>query len=62
MAHFFAFMTTMLDNDMFNNLHPFAYVASLADKDTMNFAEAIKQSHHDEFVGAMEKELSNHVQ
>jgi hypothetical protein len=44
MAHFFAFMATMLDDNTFNDFHPFAYVASLADKDTMNFAEAMKQS------------------
>ena len=43
-AHLFAFMTAMLDDDTFNDFHPFAYVASLADKDLMNFAEARKQS------------------
>jgi hypothetical protein len=62
MAHFFAFMTTMLDDDTFNDFHPFAYVASLADKDSMNFAEAMKQTDRDEFVSAMEKEVSDHVQ
>jgi hypothetical protein len=62
MAHFFAFMATMLDDDTFNDFHPFAYVASLADKDTMNFAKAMKQSDRDEFVSAMEKEVSDHVQ
>jgi hypothetical protein len=62
MAHFFAFMATMLDNKTFNDFHPFPYVASLADKDSMNFAEAMRQTDSDQFVVAMEKEISDHVQ
>jgi hypothetical protein len=62
MAHFVAFMATMLDDETFNDFHPFAYVASLADKDSMNFAEAMRQTDSDQFVVAMEKEISNHVQ
>ena len=61
-AHFYALVTTMLDDATFNVLHPFSYVASLADKDTMNFNEAMKQSDRDKFVIAMEKEVSDHVQ
>jgi hypothetical protein len=62
MAHFVAFMATMLDDETFNGFHPFAYVASLADKGSMNFAEAMRQTNSDQFVVAMEKEISDHVQ
>jgi hypothetical protein len=44
MACFFAFVTTMQDVDTFNNFHPFVYITSLADKDIMNFTEAMKQA------------------
>jgi hypothetical protein len=44
MAHFVAFMTTMLDDHTFNEFHPLAYVASLADKDSMNFIPWTTQS------------------
>jgi hypothetical protein len=62
MAHFVAFMATMLDNNTFNDFHPLAYVASLADKDSMNFADAMRQTDRNQFVEAMEKEFSDHVQ
>jgi hypothetical protein len=35
--------------------------ASLADKDSINFAEAMKQTDSDQFVVAMEKEIADHV-
>jgi hypothetical protein len=37
------------------------YIASLADKDTMNFADAVKQSNWNCFVEAMEKAVVDHV-
>jgi hypothetical protein len=52
---------SMLDDFTFNGFHPFAYVASLADKDSMNFADAMKQDDRDKFVNAMEKEVAAHV-
>jgi hypothetical protein len=61
MTHFYTYMVSMLDNFTFNSFHPLAYVASLADKDTMNFADAMKQSGRDCFVEAMEKEVVDDV-
>jgi hypothetical protein len=49
MAHFVAFMAMILDNKTFNDSHPFAYVASLADKDSINFADAMRQTVRDQF-------------
>jgi hypothetical protein len=50
-----------LDDFTYNEFHPLAYVASLADKDTINFAEAMKQDDRDKCVDAIEKEVSDHV-
>jgi hypothetical protein len=61
MTHFYTYMVSMLDDFTFNSFHPLAYVASLADKDTMNFTDAMKQSDRDCFVEAMEKEVVDHV-
>jgi hypothetical protein len=54
-------MTSLLDDSTFNEFHPLAYVASLADKCTMNFVEVMKQDDRDRFFDAMEKESSDHV-
>jgi hypothetical protein len=54
-------MTSLLDDFTFNEFHPLAYVASLANKDTMNFAKVMKQDDRDKFVDAMEKEVCDHV-
>jgi hypothetical protein len=61
LSHFCACMPSLLDDFTFNEFHPLAYVASLANKDTMNFAEVMKQDDRDKFVDAMEKEVSDHV-
>jgi hypothetical protein len=54
-------MVTMLDDNIFNSFHPLAYAASLANKDTMNFGDAMRQDDRDKFVDAMEKEVTDHV-
>jgi hypothetical protein len=54
-------MTSLLDDFTFNEFHPLAFVASLADKDTMNFAEAMKQDDCDKYVDAMEKQVCDHM-
>jgi hypothetical protein len=51
----------MLGDATYNNFHPFAYAASLADADTMHLAEAMQQTDRDEFVKAMEKEIADHA-
>jgi hypothetical protein len=52
----------MLDDHIPNDFHPLAYAASLADKDSMHLAKAMKQPDQEEFVKAMEKEIQDHTQ
>jgi hypothetical protein len=51
----------MPGNNTLNNFHPFAYVASLADANTMHLAEAMQQPDRDEFVKAITKEIADHT-
>ena len=50
---------TLLDLT-FNEIHPFSYVALLANKDTMNFSSTMKQDDQDRFIEALEKEVTDH--
>jgi len=54
-------ITGMLSDSTYNVMHPFAFVSSLADKDTMTFSEMLKQDDRDSFLQAMEKEVQDHV-
>jgi hypothetical protein len=61
MVLFAAVSRLMLPDMTFNEIHPMAYAASVADNDTMNFSAAMKQPDKAEFIEAMEKEISDHV-
>lgn len=51
----------MLPDSTFNWLHPWTYVMSLANQDTLTFLAAMKQPDQDKFIVAMEKEVANHI-
>ena len=63
LALFFAWTSVVTKvGDTLNDFHPLAYVASLADKDTMNLTQALNKPDADKFLEAMDKEVNDHVQ
>ena len=51
---------TTLPDLTFNEIHPFSYVVSLANKDTMNFGTVMKKDDREQFLKATEKEVADH--